>query len=137
MIAPVQDSDTLEPQAYELALKAVGDGRKADAAHIIWNAVQAESCGRSRFMRRLETAQIFLTMGMGTIARPILEDLVLELEGRKLNEWESADTCAQVLRLLYECLVKLNVSPERREQLHASICRISPCDALLIAEEHA
>jgi hypothetical protein len=85
-----------------------------------------ERSGRARFMRKMQLSQICLSMGKQVVAKPILEDLAGEVEKRRLDEWEAADTVAHALVLLYRCME----DGERKQQLYNWICRLDPVQAL-------
>jgi len=69
--------------------------------------------------------------GHTPIAYPILQELAAEIERRKLEDWETPETLAQPLALLYKCMDK-NASPEDRQKLYSWICRLDPLAALTV-----
>ena len=92
-----------------------------------------ERNGRSRFHRKVQVTQLCISTGHDTIAVPILEELVAEIERRKLEDWESPEMLAQPLALLYRCLAKGDANPEERQKLYAWICRLDPLQAMNVA----
>jgi type VI secretion system protein ImpA len=116
------------PDAFQLAQEAAMSGNKSLAVEILTREVGNERCGRGRFQRRMQLAQICLSVGHEVIARPILEELAREIETRKLEEWETGDLVAHALALLYRCVDK--DQDEQRRKLYAWICRLDPVQAL-------
>lgn len=122
--------ETTALDAFEMAMQAASHGRKGEAIGLIAREVAMESCGRSRFMRQLQLAQVCLSTGHEIVAYPILEGLAEEIETRKLEGWEQPELLAQVLSLLFQCAGKLTENPEYKHKLYARICRLDPMRAL-------
>jgi type VI secretion system protein ImpA len=114
----------------EIAMRAAREGRPQEAIEILTREAAAERSGRGRFQRRLQLAQLCTSMGHERIAHPILEQLVSEIDNRSLEGWESPDTVAHVLALLYRCLDKLKAGEERKQLIYDRICRLDPIQAL-------
>jgi type VI secretion system protein ImpA len=57
------ESAASTPDAYELALQAAQSGRQQDAMEILMRAAAAEKSTRGRFQRRLQLAQLCISMG--------------------------------------------------------------------------
>ena len=122
-----------QPQAIDandLALQAARSGRPQEAIEILTREATAEKSGRGRFQRRLQLAQLCLSMGYERIAHPILEQLAAEIDSRGLEGWEAAPSVAQPLALLYRCLEKLNTAPDLKQKVYDRICRLDPLQAL-------
>jgi len=116
--------------ANDLALQAARSGRPQEAIEILSRESMAEKSGRGRFQRRLQLAQLCISMGYERIAHPILEQLAAEIDSRGLEGWEAASTVAQPLALLYRCLEKLDTAPELKQKVYDRICRLDPLQAL-------
>ncbi len=116
--------------ANEVALQAARSGRPQEAIEILAREATAEKSGRGRFQRRLQLAQLCISLGHERIAQPILEQLAAEIDSRGLESWEAASTVAQPLALLYRCLEKLNAAPELKQKVYDRICRLDPLQAL-------
>jgi type VI secretion system protein ImpA len=126
-----QDGDDGElPDVYQAALETALQGRRDEAVRALSKAVQEAGSGRSRFLRRLQLAEVCLRAGVPAVARPVLEDLVAEADARKLGEWEDATMASGPLKLLYQCLVIMNADMARRAELASAICRIDPAGAM-------
>jgi len=54
--------------------------------------------------RKVQMAELCLSIGRDAIAFPLLNDLAAEIESPKLEEWESPDAVAHPLALRYRCL---------------------------------
>jgi type VI secretion system protein ImpA len=116
--------------ANEVALQAARSGRPQEAIEILSREAMAEKSGRGRFQRRLQLAQLCMSMGYERIAHPILEQLAAEIDSRGLEGWEAASTVAQPLALLYRCLEKLDTAPDLKQKVYDRICRLDPLQAL-------
>ncbi len=118
------------PDAFDLALDAAKSGRTSDAVEILTREIAQEPSGRGRFQRKLQLAQICLAGGHAAIAYPILEDMAQEIERRRLEEWETPDTIAHALTLLYRSMEKMEIPPEEKQKIYGRICRLDPVQAL-------
>jgi type VI secretion system protein ImpA len=116
--------------ANEVAMQAARSGRPQEAIEILSREAMAEKSGRGRFQRRLQLAQLCMSMGYERIAHPILEQLAAEIDSRGLEGWEAASTVAQPLALLYRCLEKLDTAPDLKQKVYDRICRLDPLQAL-------
>jgi type VI secretion system protein ImpA len=134
--APPAMEDDGKPEATEtidandLALQAARSGRPQEAIEILSREATAEKSGRGRFQRRLQLAQLCMSMGYERIAHPILEQLASEIDSRGLEGWEAAPSVAQPLALLYRCLEKLDTAPDLKQKVYDRICRLDPLQAL-------
>jgi len=115
------------PDAFELAMQAASNGDKEEAIQILMREMSQERCGRGKFQRKMQLAQVCLAVGRSTIARPILEELTGEIEKRKLEDWEPSDMVAHTLALYYR---SLDGDSEKKQQLYNWICRLDPMQAL-------
>ena len=116
--------------ANEVALQAAKSGRPQEGIEILMREATAEKSGRGRFQRRLQLAQLCMSVGYERIAHPILEQLASEIDSRGLEGWEAASAIAQPLALLYRCLEKLNTAPDLKQKVYDRICRLDPLQAL-------
>jgi type VI secretion system protein ImpA len=116
--------------ANDVALQAARSGRPQEAIEILAREATAEKSGRGRFQRRMQLAQVCMTVGYERIAQPILEQLAAEIDSRGLESWEAPSTVAQPLALLYRCLEKLNTAPDLKQKVYDRICRLDPLQAL-------
>jgi type VI secretion system protein ImpA len=116
--------------ANDVAMQAAKSGRPQEAIEILSREAMAEKSGRGRFQRRLQLAQLCMSMGYERIAHPILEQLASEIDSRGLEGWEAAPSVAQPLALLYHCLEKLDTAPDLKQKVYDRICRLDPLQAL-------
>ena len=129
---PVSSGAEAQPEAYALAVEAARAGRVQEAASILSRRLAAASTGRERFTCKTALAEILVNAGRESVAFPTLQDLVVEIEERKLEAWEAPEIVARPLALYYRCLVKFNGSPEEGRRVHARICRLDPVQALAL-----
>jgi type VI secretion system protein ImpA len=67
---------------------------------------------------------------LASVAKPILEELVAQIETHKLEDWEAGELVARPLALLYRCLDKLGQDASLKESLYLRICRLDPLQAI-------
>ncbi|HUQ95331.1 MAG TPA: type VI secretion system protein TssA [Bryobacteraceae bacterium] len=114
------------PDAFDLAQEALRSGNKEQAVEILVREMAQERSGRAKFNRKMQLAQICLSIGRQIVARPILEELAAEIEKRRLDEWEPAEMVAHTLALLYRCMD----DNDRKQQIYGFICRLDPVQAI-------
>ena len=119
---------------YERALEAANSGNAAEAIEMLTRERAQGDSGRSRFINKVELAQLLIAMGKESVACPILKELAQELADRKLEEWESPSLVARPLALLYKCMAKLKVDTGQMEELHTRICKLDVAQALSCLE---
>ena len=119
---------------YERALEAANSGHTAEAIDTLTRELAQSDSGRSRFIRKVELAQLLIVMGKDAVAYPILKELAQELLDRKLEEWEAPGLVARPLALLYKCMAKLQVDTGQMEDLHTRICKLDVAQALSCLE---
>lgn len=134
-VPEMETDDSPEAEArpedpHDIALRAAREGRPQEAFEILTREAAAERSGRGRFQRRLQLAQLCMSLGHERIAHPILEQLVTEVDNRSLEGWESSETVARVLALLHRCLVTLNTGEDRKHLIYDRICRLDPVQAM-------
>jgi type VI secretion system protein ImpA len=93
-------------------------------------ALERETSRRGRFLRQTELAGVMVEAGIEPVAKPILEDLLAQIDAHKLEDWESGDLVARPLALLYRCLDKLGTDAALKETLYLRVCRLDPLQAL-------
>lgn len=135
--APAMQEDAREsagpdasPDIGELALQAAAAGRPQEGIELLSREISRERSGRARFHRKVQLAQLCLSIGREAIAYPILNDLAQEIELRKLEEWEAPDAVAHPLALLFRCVEKLHGNTEEKQRLYQRICRLDPVQAM-------
>jgi len=118
------------PDVFDMASRAVSAGRPQEGLEMLTRELARERSGRGRFQRKVQMAQLCLSIERAAIALPLLNDVAAEIEQRKLEEWESPDTVAHALALLYRCLDKLEGSADEKQRLYERICRLDPAQAM-------
>ena len=68
--------------------------------------------------------------GHEPVAMPILEELLTDIEGFRLEEWEAGQVVAAPMSLLYRCLEKTAGDESTRQALYLRICRLDPIQAI-------
>jgi type VI secretion system protein ImpA len=126
----VAAQEATPPDANELAMEAARSGRVEEAINILTREAAAERSGRGRFQRRLQLAQLCMSIGYERIAHPILEQLAAEIDSRGLEGWESSSMVAHPLALLYRCFDKIETGAEIKQKIYDRICRLDPLQAL-------
>jgi type VI secretion system protein ImpA len=92
--------------------------------------VSRQNSGRGRFQRKLQLAQVCLSLGQEEIAKSILEELLATIDKHDLEHWESPDLVAHALALLFGCMNRNGTDAEIKQKLYARICRLDPVQAL-------
>jgi len=115
----------------DLAREMIRQGQLAQAIQLLLRDAAQQSNGRARFQRKLHIAQLCIDASERKVAHLVLEELVKEIEDRKLEEWEAGEMIAQPLALLLKCLDPDDTS--RREELFSRLCRIDPITALNVS----
>ena len=115
----------------DLAREMIRQGQLPQAIQLLLRDAAQQSNGRARFQRRLHIAQLCIDAGEKRVAHLILEELVKEIDERKLEDWESGEIIAQPLALLMKCIDPDDTS--RREELFSRLCRVDPITALNVS----
>jgi type VI secretion system protein ImpA len=92
--------------------------------------ISRQVSGRGRFQRKLQLAQICISLGHESISRSILEELAGSIDRHQLEQWESPDIVAHALALLYDCMHKLDGDQTEKQKLYSRICRLDAMQAL-------
>jgi len=117
------------PDVLDIAKDMIRRGQLSQAIQLLVRDAAQQPSGRARFQRRLQVAQLCVSAGQNKVAHPVLEELVKEIDQRRLEEWEASDMIAPPMALLLKCLDP-STSNGVREALFAKLCRIDPTAAL-------
>lgn len=124
---PDFETDALSEQGdgtlFQQALSACRNGRLTEALGILNRDQLAERSGRGRFRRRVQIGHILVEAERKDLAKPILEELVNDIEKRHLEDWEYPEAVAYPISLLYRCVEN---DPEMRQRLYVTICKLDP-----------
>jgi type VI secretion system protein ImpA len=125
-INPSTPAEPAPPDSFVLAVEAARAGRGGEAIQMLAAEIPRQQSGRTRFQRKLQLAQICMMTGHETLAQPILEELAQSIDQHQLDEWESPETIAHPLVMLY----KLQRDEVLKQKLYARISRLDPVQAL-------
>jgi len=109
-------------------------GRPARAIDILMRELDRETSRRARWMRQAQIARVMVDGGLETVAKPILEQIMAEIENHKLEEWEAGELVAQPLVLLHRCLEKLGGDDNAKQALYLRICKLDARQAIAFAK---
>jgi type VI secretion system protein ImpA len=135
------DADATEdaaPDVWEEAQVLVRSGRVADALQLIRRAMNTAPNGRQRFYRKLQLAELCLSVNNHRLALPLAEDLARQVDEFHLEQWEDEAWSARVWATLYRCLQNAgtaNGNAERLQQVFTRLCRLDINQALVHAKE--
>jgi type VI secretion system protein ImpA len=134
-VAPAGRPDPRAPEnghaeRFEAAMKLAKSGKISDAVESLSREASREGSGRERFQRQLELARLCFATGHFTIAVPILQNMVSEIEKRGLSDWENPSLVAQPLILLVQCMDRTKRDPAERARVYDLLCRLEPAYAL-------
>jgi type VI secretion system protein ImpA len=121
------------PDVLDIAKDMIRRGQLSQAIQLLVRDAAQQPSGRARFQRRLQVAQLCVSAGQNKVAHPVLEELVKEIDQRRLEEWESSDMIAPPMALLLKCLDP-STSNGVREALFAKLCRIDPTAAIDVSQ---
>ena len=130
--APEEKGSAVEnaaPDVLDIARDFIRRGQLSQGIQLLMRDAAQQPSGRARFQRRLQIAQLCMNAGQGKIAHPVLEELVKEIEERRLEEWEDGEMLSPALALLLQCLGS-GENNGNREALFARLCRIDPIAAM-------
>jgi type VI secretion system protein ImpA len=117
-------------ERFEAAMKLAKNGKIADAIESLSREASREGSGRERFRRQLDLSRLCFATGHFTIAVPILQEMVSEIEKRGLFDWEDTSLVTQPLILLVQCMDRTKRDPEERARAYDLLCRLEPACAV-------
>ncbi len=117
------------PDVFDVAKEMMARGHLNQAVQLLMRDAAQQPSGRARFQRRLQIAQMCASAGQDKVAYPVLEELVKEIDDRRLEEWEASDMIAPPLALLLRYLDEAG-NGGTREAVFARLCRIDPIAAM-------
>jgi type VI secretion system protein ImpA len=129
-----ESEEDTAPDVYDMARDMVQSGQMSQAIQLLVRDAAQQPSGRARFQRRVQVAQLCVGAGQSKVARPVLEELLKEIESRSLEEWEASEMIVQPLALLLKCLDSASDTNSTREALFSRLCRIDPTAALDVSQ---
>ncbi|MDH3225179.1 MAG: type VI secretion system domain-containing protein, partial [Gemmatimonadota bacterium] len=119
-------------QLLRLARSRVRNGQPDQAVELLLKASEQAHHPREAFLTRTEAAAVMVDNGLESVARPILDDMMALIESHSLDGWESGDTVAKPLGLLYRVR---RAAGEGAEDLYERIVRLDPVHAMRLRSE--
>jgi type VI secretion system protein ImpA len=116
--------------AYDIARDRAAGGDARGAMELLMREAMQEKSARARFLRRTQAAEIMVGAGLEAVAMPMLRELLTQVEAHQLEEWESGETVAHPMGLLYRCAVRLDSGEINAQDLYERICRLDPVQAI-------
>lgn len=123
-----QENDAV-PDVLAMAREMMSRGHLNQAVQLLMRDAAQQPTGRARFQRRLQVAQLCASAGQNKVAYPVLEELVKEIDDRRLEEWESSDMIAPPMALLLRYLDETG-NQAMRDAIFSRLCRIDPIAAM-------
>jgi type VI secretion system protein ImpA len=130
---PTVPHDHARSGAADRLLERIRNEPPQRAVEILLRDAAQQKSARARFMRRSQATRIMVESGLDTVARPILEEMIAQIEKHSLEEWEEGETVALPLGLLYRALSRLDGDSGTREALYLRVCRLDPIQAMHFA----
>jgi len=128
--APVRDRSRSRRDPFDVAMERVRAGEPDRAIDLLMREASQEKSERATFMRRSQAAGIMVDAGLEAVALPILQEMAEQVDRHELESWESGETVANALGLLYRCMTRLNEDDGTREALYLRVCRLDPIQAI-------
>ncbi len=128
--APGWQKRFVDPQA--LAQEAMRSGQQPKAVEILQREVERAPNGRTRFLRKMQLAQICIAAGKDSIAQLLLDDLAAAIDTHKLDDWEDRETIARALVFLLQNSKKIQADAKAKQALFERVCRLDPVQALSV-----
>ena len=122
----------MEQDGEATALALPPGGATPEVIDVLLREAERERSPRGRFVRRVRLAGAMVEGGLDAVARPILEELVAQIDAQRLEAWERGDLVARPLALLYRCLERRDEDAGLRQQLYLRICRLDPLQAMAL-----
>lgn len=120
---PVGSLASVLRQARQLAQT----GNPSGAVEVLLQAAQRAGHPREAFLHRSEAAALMLDHGLDSVALPILDDLLADIDSHALDSWEAGPLVARPLGLLYRLRM---ASGQGADDLYDRICRLDPVQAV-------
>lgn len=118
---------------YAQAMSRVRSGKPQQGVALLMREAAQEKSPRARFLRRSQAARIMVDAGLEAVARPILEEMLQQIEKHDLEDWESGETVAQPMVLLYRIMERMGENSSAKQELYLRVCRLDPMQAIHFA----
>jgi type VI secretion system protein ImpA len=117
-------------ESVDRILQRLGTSQPQRAIELLMRSADQEKSERGRFLRRADAARVMVETGLEAVAEPVLRRMAEQIERHQLEEWETGQTVAGALGLLYRCMERLGTDSGEREALYLRICRLDPLQAI-------
>jgi type VI secretion system protein ImpA len=115
---------------FDTAKEHLKAGNVAPALRTLKEQLNKEVTGRGKFERKLQLAWILLESNNDLMAQTYVDECVAQIEGHKLDEWESGAWLAELMVTCLNCLNRREADYELRTKLYRTIARLDPAKAL-------
>jgi type VI secretion system protein ImpA len=122
---------------YGRALAEARAGRPDRGVELLSQALEQETSRRGRFLRQTELSGVMVRGGLEAVARPILEELVQQIDNQSLEQWEEPGVVAAPLALLYRVIGKIDGDTSERQTLYQRVCKLDPVAAVALTREES
>jgi type VI secretion system protein ImpA len=114
---------------YALAQREAAAGKADRAIQLLMRELAREPNERARFLRRTQMATIMVDNGLLDVAKPLLQQLITQIDNHNLAEWEDPALVAQPLALMVR-LLDAQEDTESRQEYYLRVCTLNPIQAL-------
>ncbi len=114
---------------YALAEREAAAGKPERAIQLLMRELAREPNERARFLRRTQMATIMVDNGLLDVAKPLLQQLIAQIDAHNLAEWEDPALVAQPLALMVR-LLDAQEDTESRQDYYLRVCTLNPIQAL-------
>jgi type VI secretion system ImpA/VasJ family protein len=114
---------------YALAERAAAAGKPDRAIQLLMRELAREPNERARFLRRTQMATIMVDNGLMDVAKPLLQQLITQIDNHNLAEWEDPALVAHPLALMVRVLDAQEDS-DGRQDYYLRVCTLNPIQAL-------
>ncbi len=102
------------------------------AVEIMQKELERQICGRGRFQRKIQLAQICIAAGKDNIAQLLCDDIAAAIETHKLDEWEDRALISGAMVFLLQTSKKIQGDAKAKQAMFERLCRLDPVQALAI-----
>jgi hypothetical protein len=128
--APPQTREVRAPRdVFALAQREAAAGKTDRAIQLLMREVAREPNERARFLRRTQMATIMVDNSLLDVAKPLLQQLIAQIDNHNLADWEDPALVAQPLALMVRVL-DAQEDQESRQDYYLRVCTLNPIQAL-------
>lgn len=127
---PVEPPSRGPRDVFAIATREAAAGRHDRAIQILMRELAREPNERARFLRRTQLATIMVDNGLLDVAKPLLQQLITQIDNHNLADWEDPALVAQPLALMVRCMDAQQDSSDSRQEYYLRVCTLNPIQAL-------